>query len=164
MVNRSDIASTATVEFDRVLASGAFRQIYDNRAQLGVALLQDPARSQQLEDVVNNVARIDVLLAQAGGMVAQGNPYAAWEILIQATAIDPKDVELNVARADVAPRASPFVAKLNAASEFENDKEYAASLTQLLAAQDIYPASSQCRLGIERLSARLMQQIAGAQQ
>ena len=164
MVNRSDIASTATVEFDRVLASGAFRQIYDNRAQLGVALLQDPARSQQLEDVVNNVARIDVLLAQAGEMVAQGNPYAAWEILIQATAIDPKDVELNVARADVAPRASPFVAKLNAASEFENDKEYAASLTQLLAAQDIYPASSQCRLGIERLSARLMQQIAGAQQ
>lgn len=159
MSNRVDVSKLAATEFDRYHANGDYRQLYNSRSELGVALMSDPERSKKLSEAVNLVANIEILLSQARELVASGNPYAAWEYLENASQFDPKDVELNSAKVELAPRVAAFVGKLDAAERYEADGKLAASLTQFLAAQDIYSGSQISRLGIERISARLVESI-----
>src|SRR5690606_28904575 len=96
--------------------------------------------------------RLEIYLTQANELLAANNAHAAWESLAAATPLAPDDVELNQRKAALAPRVANFVGRLDRAARYEDDGQHAASLTQYLAAQAIYPASSLARTGLERVA------------
>lgn len=159
MAGQANIATQAAQAFDQAIARGDYRAIYDRRSELGVGLVQDPARSERLRSIVERVAKIDVLITQADEMRAQGNPYAAWDLLGEAAKIDAEDVGVARARSRVAPRVAAYAGLLEQAGAEEAAGRLAVSLTHYLAAQDMYPGSRAGREGIERVSSRLMEDL-----
>jgi tetratricopeptide (TPR) repeat protein len=132
------------------------RGIYERRMDLGFALADDTQRRPLLMEVVEQIARIDLLVNQSKELVKQGEAYAAWELLVEAAKIDPSDGPMNQARAELAPRVADFVLQIDRAERQAEDGHHAASLAAYLAAQDIYPVSRLCRQGIQRETTALM--------
>ena len=132
------------------------RGIYERRMDLGFALADDTQRRPLLMEVVEQVARIDLLVNQSKELVKQGEAYAAWELLVEAAKIDPSDGPMNQARAELASRVADFVLQIDRAERLAEDGYYAGSLAAYLAAQDIYPVSRICRHGIQRETSALM--------
>ncbi len=142
--------------FDDLYARMDRRALYERRLDLGFALADDAARRPLLLEVVEQVARIDLLVAQSKELVKQDEPYAAWELLVEASKIDPDDGPMNRARAELAPRVADFVLQLDRAGRQSESLHHAGALAAYLAAQDIYPVSRLCREGIERESEALL--------
>ncbi len=142
--------------FDDLYQRNERRAIYERRMELGFALSDDNERRPLLMEVVDQVARIELLVKQSQELVKQGEAYAAWELLIEAARIDRSDGPLNQARAELAPRVSDFVRQLDQADSLAESGQHAAALAAYLAAQDVYPASKTCRVGIAREAADLM--------
>ncbi|MBC2593547.1 hypothetical protein H5P28_04660 [Ruficoccus amylovorans] len=159
IASRADISTQATLMFDQLYTREDFRQIYDRRTEFAAALMQDPLRSEQLQKVAERIGTVDMLIAAAQEQSEQENAYEAWEMLLRASELEPKDPELARTKAAVAPRVSDFVGAIDAAERAEANEQYAVSLSRYLAAQDIYPASKSCRVGIERVSKKLMAQV-----
>ena len=132
------------------------RGIYERRMDLGFALADDTQRRPLLMEVVEQIARIDLLVNQSKELVKQGEAYAAWELLVEAAKIDPSDGPMNQARAELASRVADFVHQIDRAERLAEDGHYAGSLAAYLAAQDIYPVSRLCRQGIQRETSALM--------
>ena len=132
------------------------RGIYERRMDLGFALADDPQRRPLLMEVVEQVARIDLLVNQSKELVKQGESYAAWELLVEAAKIDPSDGPMNQARAELASRVADFVLQIDRAERQAEDGHHAGSLAAYLAAQDIYSVSRLCRQGIQRETSALM--------
>ena len=160
LAEKIDLGARAAEVFDDALKRGDWRRIYDQRVQLGMALLTDAARAGQMEKIVEQVSRVEIYLTQARELVAQNNAFAAWEALETASQLVPNDVALNQRRAELAPRVAIFVGKIDAARRHEEAAQPAAALTQWLAAQTLYPASSLARLGIDRVSGRILDELA----
>lgn len=151
--NRLATASSQGVQiFDDLLKRGDRRGIYANRMELGFSLANDDERKQQLMQVVDVIARVDLLITQCEEMAKQGDHFAAWELIQLAYEADADDAPMNRMRAKLAPRVAKFVGLLDLAESAELASRYAAALNNYLIAQDIYPASRICRLGIERVS------------
>lgn len=142
--------------FDDLYKRGDRRAIYDRRMDLGFALAEDAERRPLLMEVVEQVARIDLLVAQSEEALKQGDAYIAWEMLAEAAKVAPDDSRMNRARAELAPRVAGFVLSLDRAQRQAEAGHYAGALAAYLAAQDIYPASRMCRIGIEREASALM--------
>ena len=132
------------------------RGIYERRMDLGFALADDIQRRPLLMEVIEQVARIDLLVNQSKELVKQGEAYAAWELLVEAAKVDPSDGPMNQARAELAPRVADFVLQIDRAERQSEDGHHAGSLAAYLAAQDIYPVSRLCRQGIKRETSALM--------
>lgn len=148
--------------FDDLMARDDTRGIYERRMELGFALAEDADRNPLLMEVVEKVARIDLLVKQALELQKQENNYAAWELLIEAAKINPDDGPMNRARAELAPQVADFVLLLNRAERHEESGHYAGALAAYLSAQDVYLASRLCREGIESTSAALIAALSGA--
>lgn len=159
MASQVDLGSQAAQLFDEAMKRGDLRHIYDQRSELAIALLSDATRSPVLKSVIEKLSRVEIFLAQAQELVAQNNAFAAWEALENAVQLTPNDVAVNQRRGELAPRVASFVGKIDAAKRHEEGGRPAAALTQWLSAQDIYPASSLARLGIARVSARLLDDL-----
>jgi len=142
--------------FDDLISRQDKRAIFERRLELGFALSSDEARLPIFTEVVEQVARIDLLVKQAEEMIKQGNDYAAWELLVEAAKVDQDDAPMNRARAELAPQVADFVLYLNRAERQTESGHYAGALAAYLAAQDVYPASRLCREGIEATSNALM--------
>jgi hypothetical protein len=163
IANRADISTQATLMFDQLYTREDFRQIYDRRTEFAAALMQDPLRSEQLQQVAERIGTVDMLIAAAQEQSAQDNAYESWEMLLRAGELEPNDPALARAKASVAPRVADFVGAIDAAERAEANGQFAVSLSRYLAAQDIYPASKSCRIGIERVSKKLMAQLKAGQ-
>lgn len=142
--------------FDDLYSRNDRRGIYERRMQLGFALADDVERKPLLMEVVDQVARIDLLVRQSEELVKQSEAYAAWELLHEASKIDRSDGPMNQARAELSPRVADFVQRVDRANRQAGDGQHAAALAAYLAAQDIYPASKICRVGIAREAAAIM--------
>jgi hypothetical protein len=160
MASQSDLGTQAAVVFDDAFKRDDFRRIYERRAELAVAFLNDNVRGPQLKAVIDRMARVEIYLAQTEELLAQNNAFSAWEALAAATAFAPNDVLLNQRMAQLAPRVAEFVGRLDQAKRYETDQRYAASLTQFLAAQDLHPASQIARVGLTRVGEEIMKQLA----
>lgn len=139
-------------KFDGFLARKNYREIAAEAAEYALAFRKDAARAEQLKKIVVRVSQIDMLIAQAEEFEKQNNKYFAWDILEQARAIDGDDPKLALALARLAPEVSDYVKLLSRAAEAEKTESYAVALNCYLAAQEIFPASRQCRVGIERVA------------
>ena len=145
--------------FDDLYKRNDKRGIYERRMELGFALADDPMRKPKLMEVIEEVARIELLVKQSDEFLKQGEAYAAWELLEEAAKVDSDDAALNKARAELAPRVATFVSNLDRAKRQSDDGRAAGSLAAYMIAQDIYPASRICREGIEREANKLMAQM-----
>ncbi len=162
MAQQVDLGSQAAVLFDDASKRGDLRRIYDQRSELAIALLSDAVRGPQLKEIIERISRVEIYLAQAKELVAQNNAFAAWEALDAASTLTPNDVIVNQRRADLAPRVAAFVGRVDSAKRQEESGNQAAALTQYLAAQGLYPASSLARTGIARVSGALLDELAAA--
>ncbi|MCS6243327.1 MAG: hypothetical protein H2172_05625 [Opitutus sp.] len=159
MASQADMGTQAGVVFDDAFKRDDFRRIYERRAELAAAFLNDGVRAPQLKAVIDRMARVEIYLAQTEELLAQNNAFSAWEALVAAVAFAPNDVVLNQRMAQLAPRVAEFVGRLDQAKRYEADQRFAASLTQYLAAQDIHPASQLARTGLSRVSESIMTQL-----
>lgn len=162
MASQANMGTQAALFFDEAFNRKDYRRIYEKRAELAVAFLSDQERGPQLKGVIDRMARVEIYLAQAQELLAQNNAFASWESLVGATAFAPDDVELNHRMAQLAPRVANFIGRLDQATRYEDSKNYAASLTSYLAAQDLYPASQLARVGVGRVTGLIMDQLAVA--
>jgi hypothetical protein len=162
IAEKMDLGAQAAQLFDDAVKRGDWRRIFDQKAQLGIALLTDAARGAELEKIIEKVSRVEIYLAQARELVAQNNAFAAWEALEAASRLVPNDVPLNQRRAELAPRVAAFVGRIDSAQRHETAGRPAAALTQWLAAQSLYPASSLAREGIERVGALILDDLTPA--
>jgi hypothetical protein len=159
VASRLDVMDQMTPQFDDLLKEQAYRQIYDKRSDFGMAFINDPDRAAKLRDVVERIGKIDMLVAYANEAVAQNQGCAAWETLANAAKLDADDPVLTKTQAQVAPLVASFVSALDAAQRAESNGQYATSLNDYLAAQDIYPTSQLCRLGIDDDSKQIMAKL-----
>ena len=160
MASQADLGTQAAAVFDDAFKRDDFRRIYERRAELAVAFLNDNVRGPQLKAVIDRMARVEIYLAQTEELLAQNNAFSAWEALAAATTFAPNDVLLNQRMAQLAPRVAEFVGRLDQAKRYESEQRYAASLTQFLAAQDLHPASQIARVGLTRVGEEIMNQLA----
>ncbi len=159
MAQQVDIGSQAALLFDDAIKRNDLRRLYEQRSELAIALLTDAVRGPRLKEVIEQLSRVEIFLAQAQELLAQNNAFAAWEALDNASALAPGDVQVNQRRAELAPRVAAFVGRIDAAKRHEEAGRASAALTQWLAAQSLYPASSLARLGIERVSKDLLDDL-----
>ena len=96
------------------------------------------------------MTKLDAFIAQAKEMSKQNNHYLAWDILESARAINADDPVLANERARLAPEVADYVKLLNRARKAESEGKHAMALNLYLAARMLSPASSQCRIGIEK--------------
>jgi len=142
--------------FDDLYERNDRRAIFERRMELGFALAEDEERRPLLMGIVEEVGRIDLLVKQSEELMKQGEAYAAWELLNEASKINGTDGPMNQARAELAPRVSDFVLQVDRADRQSEDGHHAAALAAYMAAQDIYPASRICREGIAREASALI--------
>jgi hypothetical protein len=147
---RSDAASQAALLFDDAVSRSEYRRVYDRRGELMAALIEDPDRLRRLQSIVEDIARIDMLITQAEELIAQSNPHGAWEVLLLAGPAGEDDPVMNRAKARLAPAVARFIGLLDNARISEERGEYAVALIFFLQARELYPASSQVRRGLER--------------
>ncbi len=143
-------------KFDELYEKGNYREIVEEGPEYGLAFRTDKDRAAKLKDAIVKITRVDSILAQAAELEKQQNPYFAWDILENALEVEPNDPVLARARAKLAPAVADYVKLLSDAEAAEKRGDYAVSLNLYLAAQDIFPASRLCRMGIERVAPRYM--------
>ncbi len=160
MAKQVDLGSQAALLFDDAFKRGDLRHLYEQRSELAIALLSDAVRGPRLKEIIERMSRVEIFLAQARELLAQNNAFAAWEALEAAGELVPDDVPVNQRRAELAPRVANFVGRIDEARRHEEADRPAAALTQWLAAQSLYPASSLARLGIERVGRQLLDDLA----
>ena len=122
-----------------------------------MAFVKDENRAQKLKQIVSNIAKIDMLIAQSKEFEAQNNEYFAWELLENAKKIDASDPVLARRIAQLAPLVADFAKFVAAAEKAEKAGEYPRALMNYLQARQISPSSQICRLAIERLSAKYLE-------
>ena len=83
--------STYVKKFDENVERGNLRDIMDEAPEYGIAFKNDPERAKKLREIVVKISQIDSLIAQAAEFERQKSPYFAWDILENASRIDPAD-------------------------------------------------------------------------
>ncbi len=146
-----DMQQQAKIEFDRLLSTQSYRQIFTNKARFIAATVDDAERQEALNQIVNNILEIETTLKQADTLKKSGNAYAAWEIVEKAFRKFPDDVPLSSKRSDLSTDVAEFVKAIRRAEDLEKGNQRGSSLTWFLSARQLYPQSEYAAEGITRL-------------
>jgi hypothetical protein len=150
MMQSTDMKSQALMEFDRLLSQRNYRQIFENQAPFIAAVANDLTRKQQLEKVLKDMGRIELIIGGAKEMAAS-SPPAAWEKVEKESKIYPDDPVLSKLRADLSVRASEFVTAIENARQQEEKHQIGSALAWYLKARRMHPMSEMARDGIKHL-------------
>ncbi|MEM6279554.1 MAG: hypothetical protein AAF733_08755, partial [Verrucomicrobiota bacterium] len=151
IADSADVQQQAKLEFDRLLGTQSYRQIFDNKARFIAATVDDEERQVALNQIVGNIQEIETVMKQAETLSKAGNAHAAWEIVERTFQKFPDDVILSSRRSDLATDVATFVKALKNAENLENRKQYGSSLTWFLSARQMYPQSEFATDGIQRV-------------
>jgi tetratricopeptide (TPR) repeat protein len=154
--NAQDLKTQSVTEFDRLVQEQNYRAVFDKQLVFAPAIAGDGQRESQLKLALEKVQKAEEASGKANARVLNGDVYGAWEEIQQAVKDWPDDNKLNKQLADLAGRASDFVAAIDKAREAESRKNMGYSLTWYLNAQHIYPPSLIANEGIDRLSKVLL--------
>jgi len=152
IADAGNVQQQAKLEFDRLLGTQNYRQIFTNKGRFIAATVDDTERQEALNQIVNNVLEIETTLKQAETLKKSGNPHAAWEIVEKTYKKFPDDVPLSAKRSDLSTDVAEFVKALKKADNLESRKQRGSSLTWFLSARQIYPQSEYATDGIKRLA------------
>jgi hypothetical protein len=161
IADSADVQQQAKLEFDRLLGTQSYRQIFTDRARYIAATVDDPERQKALEQIVGNIQEIETVMKQAETLAKSGNNHAAWEIVEKTFQRFPDDVALSAKRSDLATDVAPFVKALKNAENQEARKQYGSGLAWFLNARQIYPQSEFADEGIKRLVDRILPEEGG---
>lgn len=156
LADSGDVMQQARLEFDRLLGTRSYRQIFTNKARFLAATVDDPERQEALNEIVGNIQEIETVLKQAETLKNAGNGYAAWEIVEKTFQKFPDDVALSAKRSDYATDVADFVTALKKAETLEDRGQRGSSLAWFLSARRIYPQSENAASGIKRLVDAIM--------
>jgi hypothetical protein len=162
IADSADVQQQAKIEFDRLLGTQSYRQIFTNRARFIAATVDDPERQKALEQIIGNIQEIETVMKQADTLAKAGNNHAAWEIVEKTFERFPDDVALSAKRSDLATDVAPFVKALKNAENQEARKQFGSGLAWFLSARQIYPQSEFASDGIKRLIDRILPEEEGA--
>lgn len=147
----ADVQVTTLNELDTLLAQGNKREIMKNRGRFIAAVQNDRKRTEQLENILNDVLLLEQEIAIIRGLTNNNNPWGAWEIARKAQEKFSDDNELLKLSVELGEIVSPFVRVIKTAEKLENEKHNGMSLTWYLKAKSIYPKSNYAKDGMNRL-------------
>lgn len=150
MMQSTDMKSQALMEFDRLISQRNYRQIFENQAPFIAAVADDLARKQQLEKVLKDMGKLELILGGAKEL-ASSSPPAAWEKVEKESKNYPDDPVLSKLRADLGVKASEFVTAIENARQQEEKQQIGSSLSWYLKARRMHPMSEMAREGIKRM-------------
>lgn len=150
LVKGSDMRSQAIMEFDRLLSQRNYRQIFENKALFIGSMTDDLTRKEQLEKVLNDMGKLELIIAGAKEM-APSSPPAAWERVAKEADHFPDDPVLSKLRADLGVKASSFVNAIENGRQHEERQQIGSAIAWYLKARRMHPASDFAREGIKRL-------------
>lgn len=150
LVKGSDMRSQAIMEFDRLLSQRNYRQIFENKALFIGSMSDDLTRKEQLEKVLNDMGRLELVIGGAKEM-ASSSPPAAWERVEKEAKQFPDDSVLSKLRADLGVKASSFVNAIENGRQHEERQQVGSAIAWYLKAKRMHPASDFARDGIKRL-------------
>ena len=154
--DQGDVQQRAIIDFDQLFSQKNYRQIFDNSPRYLAAISLYPERKTQLDEVLQNMRKIEAAILRAEEMRRQNNYAGAWESVENVAPQFPDDSKLNQVRADLTTQAADFVRTVRGAQELEKRDQIGSSLAWYLKAQKIYPASDFAREGIERLKKKVL--------
>lgn len=161
IADSADLQQQAKLEFDRLLGTQSYRQIFNNKARFIAATVDDAERQEALNQIVGNIQEIETVMKQAETLNKAGNSHAAWEIVERTFQKFPDDVALSSKRSDLSTDVAPFVKALKNAENLENRKQFGSSLTWFLSARQIYPQSEFAGEGISRVIDQILPEDGG---
>jgi len=138
------------MEFDRLISQKGYRQIFDNKLQLAIAVQGDAAREKQLEKVLNDMGRVEIVMGGAKELAAT-SPAAAWEKVEKESKQFPDVNALSKLRADLGIQASEFVTAIERCRQHEEKKQTGSALAWYLKARRMHPPSELAQAAIKRL-------------
>ena len=147
----ADVQVTTLNELDTLLAQSNKREIMKNRGRFIAAVQNDRKRTEQLENILNDVLLLEQEIAIIRGLTNNNNPWGAWEIARKAQEKFSDDNELLKLSVELGEIVSPFVRVIKTAEKLENEKHNGMSLTWYLKAKSIYPKSKYAKDGMNRL-------------
>jgi len=150
LVKGSDMKSQGIMEFDRLISQKGYRQIFDNKLQLAIAVQGDAAREKDLEKVLNDMGRVEIVMGGAKELAAT-SPAAAWEKVEREAKLFPDDNALSKLRADLGIQASEFVTAIERGRQHEEKKQTGSAIAWYLKARRMHPPSELAQAGIKRL-------------
>ncbi len=156
IADSADVQQQAKLEFDRLLGTQSYRQIFTNQPRFMAALSDDPERLEALKEIAYNIQEIETTLKQSESLVKAGNSHAAWEIVEKAFQKFPDDVPLSARRSDLSTEVADFVRALKRAENLEERSQRGSSLAWFLSARQIYPQSEYASDGIRRLVDKIL--------
>ena len=150
LVKGSDMRAQALMEFDRLLSQRNYRQIFENQATFIASVADDLTRKQQLEKVLKDMGRLELIVGGAKEM-ASSSPPAAWEKVEKESLQFPDDPVLSKLRADLGVKASEFVNAIENGRQHEEKKQTGSAIAWYLKARRMHPPSEIAREGLKRL-------------
>ena len=145
-------------DFDVDFEAGDYRRIFERREKYIAALAGDEARADRLREAIETVQTVEFGINAAEERLERGEPYAAWEVLKEMEETAGEDRRYHRTLSTVVPLIAPFVAAVEEAERLEESGNYAAALTKLAAASEMFPASQFVARGMERLSGEMLDQ------
>lgn len=154
MMQSTDFKSQGLMEFDRLISQRNYRQIAQQQVQFAVAVQDDLTRKDQLEKVLKDMGRLELIIGGAKE-IASSSPPAAWEKVEKEAQQYPDDPVLSKLRADLGVKASEFVSAIENARQHEEKQQIGSALAWYLKAKRMHPPSDFARDGIKRLVERV---------
>lgn len=154
MMQSTDFKSQGLMEFDRLISQRNYRQIAQQQVQFAVAVQDDPTRKDQLEKVLKDMGRLELIIGGAKE-IASSSPPAAWEKVEKEAQQYPDDPVLSKLRADLGVKASDFVSAIENARQHEEKQQIGSALAWYLKAKRMHPPSDFASDGIKRLVERV---------
>lgn len=158
MVSGASAIVTARNDFDRLLNENNFREIARRQYVFAPAIKGDPTREDAFRQIIGNLRTIEGALGKASEFSKMGQPYAAWEQLVELREEFPDDPKLGRELELLAPRIADFTKALDLAQRFENrvPKQVGSALSWYLKARGIYPGSEMAEEGVNRLAEEIL--------
>ena len=154
--NRGDNQAQALNDLDSLIGQKNYRQIFLDQGKYIAAAADKPDYQAKLKPILEDMAKVQMVLAQSEKLAQVGDKYGAWEAVETVGKDYPNDPEINSRRASLSAQASDLAHALSKADEFEDRKQHGAALAWFLKARKLYPQSQFAKDGVERVSTVLM--------
>ncbi len=156
IADQGDVMQQAKLEFDRLISTQSYRQIFNDKGRFIAATVDDAGRQEELTQILTNIQEIEISLKQAEALSKGGNRYGAWEIVEKVFKRFPDDQPLGTKRSDLATDVAEFVGALKKAENLEERNQAGSSLAWYLKSRKLYPNSTFAQEGIGRLVDRIL--------
>lgn len=156
IADQGDVMQQAKLEFDRLISTQSYRQIFNDKGRFIFATVDDVERQEKLNQILGNIQEIEISIKQADALAKGGNTWGAWEIVEKMFKRFPDDQKLGTKRSNLATDVAEFVGALKKAENLEERNQAGSSLAWYLKSRKIYPNSTFAQEGIGRLVDRIL--------